>query len=153
MNIELTIPGEPKGKQRPRAMRRGQFTGIYTPKKTVNYETYIKELFVIKYPDFMLLEGPLFLCFTAYLSIPTSTSQKKKAMMLDGRIIPEKSPDIDNILKIIMDGLESVAYKRDSQIAGCIIDKLYSDRPRLELRIHQEHPMKWAEKNIFKEGG
>jgi len=43
--ITLTIPGEPKGKQRPRWGKRG----IYSSKDTVNYETYIKELFVAKY--------------------------------------------------------------------------------------------------------
>jgi len=149
MKIELTIPGEPKGKQRPRAKRMGRFTGIYTPEKTVNYETYIKELFVIKYPDFMPLEGPLMLQFTAYVSIPASTSQKKKALMSEGLIIPEKTPDIDNILKIIMDALESVAYKRDSQIAVAINVKLYSDRPRLELKIYQEQLQFWLQNNIF----
>lgn len=129
----------------------GQFTGIYTPEKTVNYETYIKELFVAKYPDFMLLEGPLMLQFTAYVSIPTATSQKKRALMLERIIIPEKKPDIDNILKIIMDALESVAYKRDSQIAIAITSKLYSDRPRLELKIDKEYLQEWLRNKIIKE--
>ena len=152
MIIELTIPGNPQGKQRPKAKRMGQFTGIYTPEKTVNYETYLKELFVAKYPDFMPLAGPLMLQFTAYVSIPTSTSQKRKALMLEGGIIPEKKPDIDNILKIIMDALESVAYKRDSQIAIVIISKLYSERPRVELKIEDQYLLKWLQKNVFKEG-
>lgn len=153
MNIELTVPGNPQGKQRAKTFKKGDFAGAYTPAKTVNYETYIKELFAIKYPDFMPLAGPLMLQFTAYVSIPASTSQKKRAMMLEGNIIPEKSPDIDNILKIIMDALESVAYKRDSQIAIGIIVKLYSERPRVELKIDQEHLLEWLKKNVFKDGG
>lgn len=153
MSIELTVPGNPQGKQRAKTFKKGDFAGAYTPAKTVNYETYIKELFAIKYPDFMPLEGPLMLQFTAYVSIPASTSQKKRAMMLEGSIIPEKSPDIDNILKIIMDALESVAYKRDSQIAIGIIVKLYSERPRVELKIDQEHLLEWLKKNVFKDGG
>jgi len=152
MNIELTIPGEPQGKQRPKARRMGRFTGIYTPEKTVNYETYIKELFVTKYPDFMPLVGPLMLQFTAYVSIPASTSQKKRALMLEGIIIPEKKPDIDNILKIIMDALESVAYKRDSQIAIAIESKLYSDRPRLELKIQKEYLQEWLKEKVISSG-
>lgn len=154
MNIRLTVPGNPQGKQRPKAMRKGQFTGIYTPEKTVNYETYIKELFVTKYPGFMPMVGPLIMQFTAFVSIPTSTSQKRKALMLDGLIIPEKSPDIDNILKIIMDALESVAYKRDSQIAVAVNVKLYSERPRLELILSdQQYLQEWLQKNVFKDGG
>lgn len=154
MHIKLTVPGNPQGKQRPKAMRKGQFTGIYTPEKTVNYETYIKELFVTKYPDFMPMVGPLIMQFTAFVSIPASTSQKKKALMLDGLIIPEKTPDIDNILKIIMDALESVAYKRDSQIAVAVNVKLYSERPRLELIISdQQYLQEWLRNNVFKRGG
>ena len=153
MIIELTVPGEPQGKQRPRAKRMGRFTGIYTPEKTVNYETYIKELFVTKYPDFMPMVGPLIIQFTAFVSIPSSTSQKKRALMLDGHIIPEKTPDIDNILKIIMDALESVAYKRDSQIAVAVAVKLYSERPRLELKIDKDFLQEWLQRNIFKGGG
>lgn len=149
MKIELTVPGDPQGKQRAKTFKRGDFVGAYTPRKTVNYEIYIKELFVDKYPDFMPLEGPLMLQFTAYVSIPSSTSQKKRLLMLDGAIIPEKKPDVDNILKIIMDALESVAYRRDSQIAIAIASKLYSERPRLELRIEQENLKEWLKEKAI----
>ena len=41
--IELIVPGEPMGKQRPRLSK----FGTYTPTKTVNYETFVKEIYVI----------------------------------------------------------------------------------------------------------
>ena len=150
--INLIVPGNPQGKQRAKTFKRGDFAGAYTPAKTVNYETYIKQLFATKYPAFMPLEGPLMLQFTAYVSIPASTSQKKRALMLEGIIIPEKKPDIDNILKIIMDALESVAYKRDSQIAIAIESKLYSDRPRLELKIQKEYLQEWLKEKVISSG-
>ncbi|GAH21527.1 unnamed protein product, partial [marine sediment metagenome] len=70
--ISLTIPGEPRGKQRARWFKHG----TYTPEKTVNYETYIKELFTIKYPEFMPKEEALTLHIYAGLFMPKSTSKK-----------------------------------------------------------------------------
>jgi len=129
--ITLTIPGEPKGKQRPR----WQKLGTYTPKDTVNYESYIKELFAIKYPDFIPLDSALTVQIWAGLLMPKSTSKKKEGMMKLGIIKPTKRPDVDNILKTVMDALEKLAYKNDSQIVRVVIDKDYSERPRLEITI------------------
>lgn len=133
MKIELTIPGEPQGKQRARWAPKG----TYTPTKTVNYETYIKELFVIKYPDFILLEGPLRIRLLICYTIPASMSNKRKRMMESGELLPTKIPDYDNVAKTVGDALEKIVYKDDKQICNAVIDKIYSPRPRLEIRIEE----------------
>ncbi|GAH87203.1 unnamed protein product, partial [marine sediment metagenome] len=125
--ISLTIPGEPRAKQRPKWFKHG----TYTPEKTVSYETYIKELFTIKYSEFMPKEEALTLHIWAGLLMPKSTSKKKLGMMKLGILEPAKKPDVDNILKTVMDALEKLAYKNDSQICHVVIDKDYSERPRL----------------------
>lgn len=130
-NIRLTIPGEPKSKQRPRWCK----VGTYTPKETVGYETYIKELFVIKYPDFKPLETALGLNLAVYLTIPKSQSKKKKMLMESNDIKPTKKPDLDNVLKILLDALEGIVYKNDNQFVIIDAFKFYSSRPRLEVRI------------------
>jgi Holliday junction resolvase RusA-like endonuclease len=129
--IALTIPGEPQGKQRPRVSK----FGTYTPKKTVNYETYIKELFAIKYPNFIPLEGPLKMELYIYVLIPSSASKKKIRLMENGELLPTKRPDVDNIEKLVFDALEKLAYKNDSQICRVTKIKDYSRRPRLEITI------------------
>jgi len=129
--VSLTIPGEPRGKQRPR----WQKFGTYTPKETMNYETYIKQLFAIKYPGFMPVESALTANLWAGLTIPKSASKKKQGMMKLGIIKPTRRPDVDNILKAVLDALEKLAYKNDSQICRVVIDKDYSERPRLEITI------------------
>lgn len=131
--IHLAIPGEPQGKQRPKWSR----VGTYTPKQTVNYETYIKELFAVKYPDFMPVESALDMELIAYLTIPTSASKKRKALMADLEIRPTKRPDGDNILKAVMDALEGLAYKNDCQIVKAIVEKYYSNRPGLYIKIYE----------------
>jgi len=129
--ISLTIPGEPRAKQRPKWFKHG----TYTPEKTVSYETYIKELFTIKYCEFMPKEEALTLRIWAGLLMPKSASKKKLGMMKLGILEPTKRPDVDNILKAVMDALEKLAYKNDSQICHVVIDKDFSERPRLEITI------------------
>ena len=93
-------------------------------------------MFVISYPDFIPLEGPLRMQLIAWLMILKSTS-KKKAKLMEERIIrPDKKPDWDNLGKVVSDALEGLAYKNDSQIVTGIIHKYYSVRPRLEIEIY-----------------
>lgn len=129
--ILLVVPGQPQSKLRPRRSH-GR---MYSPEKTVNYETYIKEIFVISYPDFVPLEGALRMTVTAWMMIPKSTSKKRAKLMVERIIRPDKEPDWDNIGKIASDALEGIAYKKDSQIVTGIVHKFYSHRPRLEIEI------------------
>lgn len=129
--ISLTIPGEPMAKQRPKWFKHG----TYTPEKTVGYESYIKELFATKYSEFMPKDRALLINIWAGLLMPKSASKKKVAEMKLGIIAPEKRPDVDNLLKTVMDALEKLAYKNDSQICKAIIEKDFSERPRLEITI------------------
>ena len=130
--VILTIPGEPQGKLRPRWSP----VGTYTPKKTLNYEAYIKELFAVSYPEFIPLEGALMMKLEILLMIPKSTSKKKRKLMEERIIRPTKKPDFDNTIKTVCDALEGLAYKNDSQIVTSITHKFYSPRPRLEIEIY-----------------
>lgn len=139
-SLELIIPGEPVGKQRPKVFPIKTRTGFIirrgvTPEKTVNYETLIRELFAVKYPAFQPLEGPLQLEVEAFLSIPKSVSRKKRTAMIQGVVIPEKRPDFDNLLKTVADALQGVAFRNDSQIADAVIRKRYSETPRMKIVI------------------
>ena len=138
--IHLTIPGQPMGKQRARTRsvntKAGKsFVMSYTPKKTLNYETYIKELFVIKYPNFELMESAININIIAYLTIPMSKSKKQKELMRDGSILPTTRPDGDNIQKVVFDALQGIVFKNDSQIVQGSFRKIYSDQPRVDVVI------------------
>ena len=129
--ISFIVPGQPRGKLRPRWSR----TRMFSPDRTVEYETYIKEMFAISYPDFVPLEGPLRMTIIAYMMIPKSTSKKRMKLMIDRVIRPTKTPDWDNLGKLSSDALEGLAYKNDSQIVTGIVYKYYAVRPRLEIEI------------------
>jgi Holliday junction resolvase RusA-like endonuclease len=71
----------------------------------------------------------------AYYSIPVSASRKKKAAMESGEIRPTKKPDADNILKVVADALNKIAYHDDAQVVDARVQKSYSRDPRLEVSI------------------
>lgn len=134
MRINFTVMGEPKGKGRPRFCRN---TGhAITPKDTVNYETLVKMEYTqacgeLMFPDDAMLDMRI----KAYYSIPKSASKKRHAAMLSGDIRPTKKPDMDNVIKIIADALNKIAYRDDTQIVDCQVRKFYSEKPRVEVMI------------------
>jgi len=129
--IELVVPGEPMGKQRPRLSK----FGTYTPTKTVNYETFVKEMYVIN--RLPMLNGYIAANITAFYKIPKSTSNKKKEQMLNNLILPDKKPDVDNIAKIICDALNGLAYEDDKQIVSLKVNKFYGTEPRVIVQLEQ----------------
>lgn len=138
MKISFTVPGEPVAKGRPTFARRGNFVKAYTPEKTTNYETLVRFLYCEKakgeqFPSDMQLK----ITIKAYLSIPKSVSKKKQAGMASGAIRPIKRPDTDNIVKAVLDGLNTVAFRDDSQVVEISAGKWYSDEPRAEIIIEE----------------
>ena len=56
--------------------------------------------------------------------------------MIKGNLNPIKKPDCDNVLKIIADSLNQIAYKDDAQIVESIVKKRYAEVPQTEVRIY-----------------
>lgn len=136
--IELTIPGAPFGKQRPKFTSRGKFGKAVTPEKTVNYETLVKLLYNEKYGELSFsADDPLKITIRAYMQIPSSKSNKQKELMRQGILRPTKKPDWDNIGKIIGDALNAIAYPDDKQIVEAHIIKYFDDNPRVEIEIEK----------------
>lgn len=132
--IEFVVFGEPVGKGRPRFTMSGR---AYTPKKTKDYETKIREAFTGEmYPAGI----PLKMRIRAYLGIPKSISKSRASLMCKGALRPLKTPDLDNIGKSIADALNGVAYADDKQIVQLAVEKWYSTVPRVEIQIDE---VKW----------
>ncbi|MDX5782784.1 RusA family crossover junction endodeoxyribonuclease, partial [Clostridioides difficile] len=62
-----------------------------------------------------------------------SNSKKVKEQKRNNVLRPSKKPDIDNVVKIIADSLNEIAYKDDTQIVEVVASKYYSDKPRVEV--------------------
>jgi Holliday junction resolvase RusA-like endonuclease len=131
--MKFIIPGEPKGKGRPRVTKTGH---AFTPKDTLEYENWVKQCYV-NCEDRKLLDGQIYAKIDCYFSIPKSATIKKSNMMRQNIIRPCKKPDVDNVCKSILDSLNGIAYKDDSQIVDCLIRKWYADEPRVEVRLQE----------------
>lgn len=130
---KIIIEGEPKGKARPRVTKAGI---TYTPQETVNYENWVKLCYRTQTKT--TFEGEVHARIDAYFQIPKSTSKKKAELMEEKEIRPTKKPDVDNIAKIILDSLNGIAYKDDSQVVSCLVCKYYSEKPRVEVLLWEE---------------
>lgn len=131
--LKFSVPGEPKGKARPKV---NTYTHkAVTPYQTKAYENAVMWSFQEDCKGEEPIEGPVFIKINAFFGIPKSASKKMKADMKSGAIRPTKKPDADNIAKIICDALNGIAYHDDAAIVDLFVSKWYSMDPRVEVEI------------------
>ena len=141
MNVSFTVLGEPRGKGRPRVIKRGDYVHTYTPEETVSYENLIKTEFRRQCGEvFFPQKTPIEVKITAFYGIPQSASKKKRKEMLDGIIRPTKKIDVDNLVKCYMDAGNGVIFYDDVQVVDLIVKKVYSEQPRVEVTIQEVTP-------------
>ena len=133
MIYEFEVPGKVIGKGRPRL---NSYTGVvYTPTKTKDYESLVEQYFLLKYPRFKILEGRIKVSIIAYFSIPKATKKSDINEMLDNNISPTKKPDIDNIVKAVLDSMNKFAFKDDNQITKLEVEKKYALEDKIYIKI------------------
>lgn len=133
MGIAFEVPGEPRGKGRPRFTRDGH---PYTDSETRAYEKkiiayYRQQLKDFRWPDSSYIAVEV----TAFYPIPKSSTKASIAGMQAGRILPKRKPDIDNVLKIVLDSLNGIAYKDDAQVVRVTGIKKYGFEPKLVIEM------------------
>ena len=130
--IIFTIKGEPRGKGRPRFTKTGR---IYTPTETAQYETLVGLSYQNSARGYKFT-SPVRVTIKAFQK-PPKKSKKVVEAMLNGRILPTKKPDLDNIAKIILDGLNKVAWDDDTQVVEMMVIKRYAAEPLVAVIIEE----------------
>ncbi|MBP3619739.1 MAG: RusA family crossover junction endodeoxyribonuclease [Clostridia bacterium] len=139
-NDVVIVYGEPKGKARPRTVTINGFVQTFTPKPTRDYEAEVRKAYRKQNGKKWSKEFPLKLIVSAYCKIPKSFTKLKKQQAIDGAKRPIKKPDLDNIIKIILDALNGVAYEDDCQVVEIKSKKFYSEVERVEIKLEE---VKW----------
>lgn len=132
--LSFGIQGVPVAKGRPRFSREGKFARAYTDEKTVTAENWIRACALEamsggyggegKFP----LDCPLSLTVEFYLA----RAKKPKAHL---REFPASSPDTDNFLKAVLDGMMLAGvYVDDSRVVEIHAKKLYGE-PRTNVTL------------------
>ena len=135
MEIKFTVPGPPKGKQRPRICKVNGRSMAYTPKQTIEYERLVRASYTAVSKAKFESKLPLEISILAFFPIPKYVSRKTKELMLNGGLSHTKKPDADNCIKIILDALNGIAYQDDSQVCKIHFTKKYAEKSETKVLI------------------
>ena len=116
----IEINTRPTSKARPRLSK----FAVYTPKKTTNYENLIAYEWKRHYKDLILKNAvklDLLFCF-----------KKAKSCKKDYHT---QRPDLDNLEKAILDGLNKVAFVDDCQVVELNSKKVFSDVDKIVITV------------------
>lgn len=129
--LVFEVPGV-RGKGRPRFTRQGI---TYTDKKTVEYERLIKNEYLkhTHYISDKSIRMSIYVCFAPN----KSDSKKNKLIKLMNKLWPKKKPDIDNVVKIVLDALNKVAYQDDTQVNELHVMRHYDEQERLIICLSE----------------
>jgi len=132
--IEFVIPGKVIGKGRPHFVKK---TGVaITPQQTRSYESLIRDVVLPLMDGQKPWEGCVKARMIAYYKVPKSWSKKAKALAMEMKI-PPKKPDVDNVVKIVLDSLNRWLYYDDTQVCDCHIIKVWSEEDSLYVCMEE----------------
>jgi Holliday junction resolvase RusA-like endonuclease len=130
--IEILYIGEPKAQARARLNTSLNF--FYDP--DVSLKQHVLEQVKAQLPEnFKPLDNEVKIYARFYRKIPKNTTIVNKYLMEFGAIPCLKKPDLDNYIKLFMDSLLNVLFTDDALVTKIDIEKLYSQKPRVELLI------------------
>jgi len=140
--MRIIVYGEPVAQERPKFHRTDQFVNTYDPKKSRNYKEQVcyeaaQLARMAKNMGYKLpYDGPLEFYLTVYRSIPKSLSKKDLQAARDHTLYAATMPDLDNYVKIALDGMgwkgNKPLFTNDSRIVKMWAEKKYDDCPRIE---------------------
>jgi Holliday junction resolvase RusA-like endonuclease len=132
----FVVPGVPKAKGRPRMTRAGH---AYTPAATAQAEQDFLVLAMRHFPR--PLSGPLRIDLSFTFPVPASWSKKKQAAALGLELAHESRPDLDNLIKLVLDALNGRAWVDDRQIYNLSAAKCYGQAAETWVLVwgHEEN--------------
>lgn len=136
--LHFYVEGNPVGKGRPRFRRTKNFVQTYTDSKTAAWEEKVKSAAKQAMGDTPPLEGPVSVYGYFGLPVPASHSKKRTTACLEGREAPSKKPDLDNMAKAVLDAMNGVVFKDDSQIINLHLKKVYSIEVGVNVLVKEE---------------
>jgi len=134
--IHFIIPIVPTPKGRPKAVAFAGHARVYTPAKTAAYEAQVA-LRAAEHLKGRTLAGPLVLHLQFVLPRPKALTRRKDP---EGAIPCDRRPDLDNLVKAVMDGLKA-AWGDDAQVYSLRAEKWYAGKgcsPLIDVTIWEE---------------
>lgn len=123
------------GKQRPRYNSKTK--KMYTPTATRSFEEKVKWAFTQKYNIATELSTKAFKAKIISMFEPPKSSSKKQKEKLISEVCYTKKPDADNVAKTILDSLNGLAYKDDSQVTVLLVIKEYGEENKICVELEE----------------
>lgn len=139
MRIECYIPGQAVPQLRPRIVRKGQHYGLAEQQKVREWKAYVRFIFAseAQKKGWQASKRPIVLSLTFYMQAPSSFSRKKQIVAMSGEIHPTAKPDLDNLIKGVIDALNGTAWIDDSCIVELRAKKQYSETPGVIIEVEE----------------
>ena len=125
------VSGKIHSKARPRFTRRGH---TYTDPITKAYEAQIKTQYTMS-GGRNNGDKPIQLFVEARFAPPKRTAKSIWKRMIERILFPLKRPDIDNVVKVVMDALNKTAYDDDKQVVDLHARKVYAENEGLFIWV------------------
>jgi len=138
MAVTFSIPGRPTGKGRPKFARRGDRVTTYTDGRTASYENKVALFATAAMQGKAPFIGPICISVLAHFTPPKSAPKARQAAMLAGEIYPTVKPDLDNIIKAVLDGLQGVAFADDVIVTWINAGKRYAHSDNVVVVIDHD---------------
>jgi Holliday junction resolvase RusA-like endonuclease len=134
MRQEFFIKTIPAGQARPRFTNIGGFIKSYDPKGSKGYKLDIKYQVMAQKPK--MIEGPIAMVIEFFMP-RIKAHYNKKGLKQDAPTYHEKKPDVDNLIKAVLDGLTGILWKDDTQISVLTASKKYSEKTGIQICVEE----------------
>jgi Holliday junction resolvase RusA-like endonuclease len=128
----IPVYGQPLPQMRMKACKIGGHIRIYDPQAKQKEEIRWRIRGLYKEEPVTI---PIYVEILFYMPIPKHTSTVRKKDMINGKMHHMKRPDVDNLIKLILDCMTGIVYKDDSQICDIRAKKLYAESPATIIQI------------------
>lgn len=133
------VCGHPIPQSRPRFSSFGGLRRAYEDRETKDFKylIYAKALDAFREGGRRMLSGALTLELTVYRMYPSSWSRIKGERAMKGELMPDTKPDLDNYIKIVLDGIglkgyPKIIFENDSQVVHITATKRFVRQTMVE---------------------
>lgn len=138
--LVFSITGEPRGKGRPRVDTRGRFPRIHTDSKTIKYERNVAKVAKLAMGARQPIDGPVSVSLRFRFALPKSMPKYQQRAILAGERAYTGGPDVDNLAKSILDGLNEIAFIDDRLIVRLFTTKVGAAKAGVDIRVEPLTP-------------
>lgn len=135
--IEISIPGKPIAKARPRFARRGKFVTTYNEQESEESKVMAQILAKLG-KDWVPIEEPVALEIIfhfPYLKGHYGSGRNSHRLKPGVPHYHSSKPDLDNLLKFYCDAMNEIVFKDDNRVVKISAFKLWAEDPKTIIKI------------------